>query len=109
MTAFRTRIVRVRPKRGQKVELLYVPLAEDHKPQLIRDDVERLLSEHRWSRPIAGYAIVMWDEEMLSNGEMRVWNNPIPSMLVPDFVRNWLLAHRTEEWTIETLKNRKLV
>lgn len=108
MTAFRTRIVRVRPKRGQKVELLYVPLAQDHKPQLIRDDVDRLLTT-KFGRQLAGYAIVMWDEEMYSSGELRVWNNPIPSMLVPDFVRNWLLARRTEEWTIDTLKDRNLV
>ena len=30
-------------------------------------------------------------------------NSPIPSILIPDFVRNKLLAEKIEAWTIDSL------
>ena len=100
--SFRVRIVRVRPKRGQKVELLRVPKSED-RSKILREDVGRFIST--MPAEIAGFAIMMWDMDLNTNGKIRVWDNPIPSILVPDLVRNWLLAKQAEDWTVERLMN----
>lgn len=51
-----------------------------------------------------GYVLVCWE----ANGQIRSMRmgsngNPIPSILVPDFVRNALLADTTEDWTIDAI------
>lgn len=53
---------------------------------------------------IAGYAMVAWDADGTSWSTCRVGQaSAIPSVLVPDFVRNKLLAQRIEDWTIESI------
>ena len=51
---------------------------------------------------VAGYAFVVWDEEGGSSASA-VGTCTIPGILVPDFVRNRLLAYKIEDWTIETV------
>lgn len=52
-----------------------------------------------------GFALVAWGADLSSTSECKVsQGSRIPTILVPDFVRNRLLAERIEEWTVEGLK-----
>lgn len=51
---------------------------------------------------LAGFALVVWDETGGST-TASYSGGGIPSILVPDFCRARLLAHRIESWTIETV------
>lgn len=95
----RVRIGRVKLKRDGKVVLLRKP--EDHRAA-IADCVNSILNGH--GTDIAGMAFVVWGSDMQSTADMKVFGNPIPTMLVPDFVRNRLLAERIETWTLEALR-----
>lgn len=55
---------------------------------------------------IGGFALVIWDPSGSSVACMDVTRSNIPSILVPDFVRNRLLAYRIEGWTMETVDER---
>jgi hypothetical protein len=56
------------------------------------------------SEPIVGVALVAWSEHNGSVAQMNVSpQSRIPFILVPDFVRNRLLANGIEHWTRETL------
>lgn len=66
--------------------------------QTIRDVVKAA------SSPIAGFALVTWQADGASIAVCKVGGaSGIPSIMVPDFVRNRLLAQRIESWTIETI------
>ncbi len=47
---------------------------------------------------VVGYAIVLWNWENASTALCRVRAGGIPTVLVPDFVRNRLLAERILIW-----------
>lgn len=53
---------------------------------------------------IVGFAFVIWGDD---NGSVAIGENfdgnRIPAILVPDFVRNRLLARQIEKWTLEDL------
>ena len=54
---------------------------------------------------VAGFAFVAWDGAGRSTSITHVKNGSmIPTILVPDFVRNRLLAERIERWTVEGLE-----
>lgn len=54
---------------------------------------------------VVGFTIVAWGADGGSTAATRVSDgSSIPSILVPDFVRNRLLAERIEMWTIDGLK-----
>lgn len=54
--------------------------------------------------PIAGFALVAWQADYTSIAVCKVGGaSSIPTILVPDFVRNRLLAQRIEAWTIDTI------
>lgn len=52
--------------------------------------------------PIAGFAVVVWGPD---NGSVAILSvnkrSKIPSIMVPDFVRNRLLADQIETWAIQ--------
>lgn len=53
---------------------------------------------------IAGIAIVVWSADGGSAANLRISPaSKIPSILVPDFVRNRLLAERIEQWTLDSV------
>lgn len=52
---------------------------------------------------IAGYALVVWGYDGKSTAKSFTDGGVSPSMLVPDFVKNRLLADKIEDWTIETV------
>ncbi len=54
---------------------------------------------------VAGMAIVVWGPDGASVAGMTVTPiSKIPSILVPDFVRNRLLAECIESWTLDSIE-----
>lgn len=98
----RCRIGKVTLKRDGPVVLLRKPR---NNRQAVEDHIRGCLDPQ--GPDIAGFAFVVWGSDMRSTATLQVWENPIPSALVPDFVRNRLLADRIETWTLETLRNQK--
>ena len=51
-------------------------------------------------RPVVGFALVMWDSDGGSDAACRAYpGSNIPSIAIPDFARNRLLARKIEEWS----------
>ncbi len=51
-------------------------------------------------RPIVGYAVVMWDADGGSSASLRAGRgSTIPSIAMPEFVKNRLLAEKIIEWS----------
>jgi hypothetical protein len=97
---FRIRIGKITLKRGGSVELLRVPVSLDRKR--VEMQFRILLNNH--GEDIAGFAIVVWGSDLGSTAvSLLTPVNTIPSMLVPDFVRNRLLAQKIEEWTLDSV------
>ena len=48
---------------------------------------------------IAGFAVVLWDAELQSNAMLRASErSQIPSIAMPEFIKNRLLTAKIEEW-----------
>ncbi len=90
------RIARVRLKDGPTVHILPSPEEASRARCLksIRNTIDK-------AGDIAGFAFVAWDPQGASICTFNVTRSNIPSILVPDFVRNRLLAERISSWTIE--------
>ena len=89
-------------------ELLKLP-APDENRQAIEQAVRAVLDAHGFD--LAGFAIVVWGEQGTSTADMRTRSPEktgvvIPSILVPDFVRNRLLGMKIEQWAVETVRGR---
>lgn len=57
------------------------------------------------SAPIVGIALVAWAEDNGSVAHLNIsGESRIPFILVPDFVRNRLLANAIEHWTLESVR-----
>jgi hypothetical protein len=51
-------------------------------------------------RPVVGFAMVMWAADGSSDAACRAYpGSNIPSIAVPDFARNRLLARKIGEWS----------
>jgi hypothetical protein len=98
----RVRIGKVTLKRDGPVVLLHRPT---NNRQMADDYIRRCLDAQ--GTDIAGFAFVAWGSDMRSVAELQVWENSIPSAVVPDFVYNRLFAERIESWTLETLRRQK--
>lgn len=66
------------------------------------------LQDMRWliavaqhdGRPIVGYAVVLWDADLGSTASLRAGQgSTIPSIAMPEFVKNRLLAEKITEWS----------
>lgn len=56
--------------------------------------------------PVAGFAVVVWGPDNGSTALMNVAaNSKMPLMMIPDFVRNRLLADQIERWTIADINS----
>lgn len=54
---------------------------------------------------VAGFALVIWGSDGGSTCDAQVADgSSIPTILVPDFVRNRLLAQRIEQWTLDDFR-----
>lgn len=102
MTTARVRIGRVTLKRGGRIELLREPANADR--GAIEAHLRETIDAH--GQDFAGYAVVFWSSDGGSTADLRLGSNSkIPSILVPDFVRNRLLALQVERWTIDSVNN----
>lgn len=84
---------------GFRVEV--IPKSSDREHILFMQAMRAALDEHRSSsdRRIAGFAMVLWDEEGSSTAMMHVGSGShVLSMQVPDFARNRLMAAKICEW-----------
>ncbi len=73
-------------------------------PQRARIDEHVRLALDGMGAGIVGFAFVVWGDD---NGSVAVAENfegsRIPSILVPEFVRNRLLARQIEIWTLDDI------
>ena len=100
MDAARTRIGKITLKRGGAVQLLRRPVSVER--QCIEQDIRDVLDAH--GGDFAGYAIVVWAPNSDSTASARSGQDSrIPTIMVPDFVRNRLLAERIEEWSVRAV------
>ena len=95
----RVRIRRVRFKSGGELHLL--PDRRD----AVRGRVERNIRDALDTQDdIAGYAFVAWGAN--SDSTTTHWagsQSAIPTILIPDFVRNRLLASQIIKWTLDSV------
>lgn len=97
------RLRRVRFKDGRTIEVLRPKPSDD---QHIRAQLKKVVAwAMEMDRPLGGAAIAVWDIDGSSICDLQS-NGTIPAILVPDFVRNRLLAAKIEDWTIDTLNGR---
>ena len=55
---------------------------------------------------LSGFVFMAWDKNISSVAFTAVHDGLLPAILVPDFVRNRLLAQQIEKWTIDTINER---
>lgn len=82
----------------------------DKTPERVQVDIEvkHVLDTHSaHDSDIAGFAFMVWDKEGASTVKALRFTGAIPTILIPDFVRNRLLAETSEDWTIETINEQK--
>jgi hypothetical protein len=108
----RTRCGKVTLKRGGSLQLLRKPVSPER--GCVEAELRRVLDNHTnaaGDRNVAGFAFVVWDGEGGSTAGMELYTveggKTIPGVLVPDFVRNRLLAGKIEQWTLNTINESK--
>ncbi len=67
----------------------------------IRSRVEKCLDAQ--PNPV-GFAFVVWSNDHNSVADAANYRSNIPTILIPDFVRNRLLAERIVDWAVEEMK-----
>lgn len=88
---------------GAAFHIMRTPTAEQDRAN-VEYWVKHTLDAH--DARICGMALVVWDQDCASTATLRANpGSPIPGALIPDFVRNRLLAEKIEEWTIMGLRN----
>lgn len=65
-------------------------------------DVPQMMRESKGR--VEGFAVMIWGSD--GSTVYAHTDGSIPSILVPDFVRNRLLASRIEAWTIDTINGK---
>lgn len=98
----RVTIRRVRFKSGGEVRLI-APIKDEGRARAERG-VRAVLDGHEQFGGIAGFAFVAWAADGATTGDL--WagsDSSIPAILIPDLVRNQLLAMKIEEYTIDTI------
>lgn len=97
----RLRVRSVRMKNGGAS--IRVLRGEDQNHTLnVMKRVEQCLSAQ--GSDVAGFAFVVWGKEQDSTCDAANYCSPIPHILIPDFVRNRLLAERIVDWAVEQVK-----
>lgn len=85
------------------MQLLPFPQASEN-----RRDIERRLRAvlDAQGDDICGFAIVVWGSDTRSTADLGAKlqaGSVIPEILIPDFVRNRLLAVKIEQWTVDAV------
>jgi len=89
------RIRSVRPKAGGATLVLLPDHATNDRIATLRR-VRAVLDEHLRHADIAGIGFLVWGTDFSSSDHAR-----IPSIAMPEFIKNRLLAAKIEEWTGE--------
>jgi hypothetical protein len=91
------RISRVRPKGSKLGQVVILPPADAAKERAhILGRIRTLLESHKTLPD--GWAFVVWDEKMCSSSDFVVGKSFRSGLLVPDFVRERLMANRILDW-----------
>lgn len=65
----------------------------------LRDMRSQVTAMQSDGRPIVGYAVVLWDADGGSNASLVAGQgSSIPSIAMPEFVKNRLLAAKIQDW-----------
>lgn len=100
----RVRIGKVRLKNGPVI--LRLPTHNERRTKMAQEWVKCVLDAHVTAdASVDGFAFVVWDRDGASTCKM-IAGGGIPSILIPDFVRNKLLADKIEDWTLMTISER---
>lgn len=101
--AARTSIPRLRSVKFKTGgELRVLPTKRRDARRYVEDYVRQVLDAQ--GTDITGFAFVVWGADLSSSADLASGDgSPIPSILIPDFVRNRLLARKIEDWTREGL------
>lgn len=98
------RLRRVRFKDGRTIEVFRPkPDPCEFPNDYIIGEVEECLAVQ--SDNTAGFAFICWSKDGASTCQIKT-DGSIPSIYVPDFLRNRLLAHQIEKWTIQEIHDR---
>ena len=82
-------------------EIVNLPVDEDLK--YVLDMVRRVMLPHK-GQEVAGCTFMVWNVDGSSTCQTDIKDGSrIPSILVPDFVRNRLLAERIERWAVDAV------
>lgn len=103
MNAARIRVRRYKPKGSD----LWVVCIHESAMNSVRAEVLTRCREAillHGDDEIAGFAIVVWDKNSESTADLENFSGHIPSGLIPDYVRNLLLAERLESWAVARVK-----
>jgi hypothetical protein len=97
METARTRIVNVKPK----FALIQLDKAQNSRTiSYVQEKLKQTIEAHSDNGGfVAGFAFVIWDKDGSSTANAGNLHGNIPSILIPDFVRNRLLASVIEKWT----------
>jgi len=90
---------------GATVRVIHAPPKRKNRADLDRLVRETLAFYPSDSCDIGGFAFVVWDAEGASTCVLANYDGRIPSILIPDFVRNRLLAQKIIQWTMDDLKD----
>jgi hypothetical protein len=73
---------------------------ERARASFLRDMRSLVDAAQRDGRPIVGYAVVLWDSDLGSNASLCAGQGSvIPSIAMPEFVKQRLLASKIQDWT----------
>lgn len=98
----RLRIRSIRPKDGSaEVRVLRPPTSLAERMSTCGARMVGCLGDE----PVVGYCLVAWHADGTAHVMKRSSNgNPIPLVLLPDFLRNLLLADIAGDWAVDEIK-----
>ena len=100
MTAARVRI-RTATLKSNGLRIVCLKNGHERTYDSIMSEMRELLDSMReHSQPAVGFAIVAWSADTMSWATARSYpGSSIPAIMVPDFVRERLMAERINEWS----------
>jgi hypothetical protein len=86
-------------------EIIQFPVLNENRANIERR-IRDALDAH--GPKVCGFALVVWGEDGRSTADLGTHTPEsgmvIPEILVPDFVRNRLLACKIEDWTLDSVR-----
>ncbi len=104
MKTARVRISRYRPH-GSHLWVVCLETNQDKIKKSMKNRIDSVVEMHTDSCKVNGFVVMIWDNDGTSTCDAVNFEGNIPGILIPDFVRNRLLAQKIETWTLETLRD----